>query len=118
MDTERDKKRKESEPCSDVGDSLEEDNAETHPDIDPPDTTQWMEDTLKRLKERTDDVGGLALTLEAASSCLHWREKRGEKRGKREAHCLRSVGFERGFCGLLSSLVSVTPLFLRRNVNR
>ena len=62
MDTKREK-RKDSEPCIDVGDSIEEGNAETHPDIDPPDNTQWMEDTMKKLKERTDDVSELARNM-------------------------------------------------------
>ena len=67
MDTKREK-RKDSEPCIDVGDSIEEDNAETHPDIDPPDNTQWMEDTMKKLKERTDDVS----ELERNMSRVQW----------------------------------------------
>ena len=56
MDTERDKKRKESEPCIEVRDSLEEENAQTHLDIDPSDSAIWIEDAMKRLKDRTDDV--------------------------------------------------------------
>ena len=67
MDTKREK-RKESEPCIDVGDSIEEDNAETHPDIDPPDNTQWMEDTMKKMKERTHDVS----ELERNMSRVQW----------------------------------------------
>ena len=45
--TDRDKKRKESEPCIEVGDSLEEENAQTHLDIEPSDNARWMEDSLK-----------------------------------------------------------------------
>ena len=70
MDTKREK-RKDSEPCIDVGDSIEEDNAETHPDIDPPDNTQWMEDTMEKLKERTDDVS----ELERHMSRVQWNLK-------------------------------------------
>ena len=42
MDTEKEK-RKESEPCIDVG-SLGDENAETNPDEEPTDTTKWMDD--------------------------------------------------------------------------
>ena len=40
------KKRKESEPCIDVG-SLGDENAETNPDEEPTDTTKWMDDVSK-----------------------------------------------------------------------
>ena len=63
MDTERDKKRKESEPCIEVGDSLEEENAQTHLDIDPSDNARWIEDTMQRLKDRTDDVSELETNM-------------------------------------------------------
>ena len=59
MDTERDKKRKESEPCIEEGDSLEEENAQTHLDIDLSESARWIFDAMKRLKARTDDVSEL-----------------------------------------------------------
>ena len=68
MDTERDKKRKESEPCIEVGDSLEDENAQTHLDLDPSDNARWMEDAMKKLKERTDDVS----ELETNMSGVQW----------------------------------------------
>ena len=76
MDTERDKKRKESEPCIEVGDSLEDENAQTHLDIDPSDNARWIEDTMKRLKDRTDDVS----ELETNMSGVKWQMTEVEKR--------------------------------------
>ena len=76
MDTERDKKSKESEPCIEVGDSLEEENAQTHLDIDPSDNARWMEDALKRLKDRTDDVS----ELETNMSGVQWKMTEVEKK--------------------------------------
>ena len=76
MDTERDKKRKESEPCIEVRDSLEEENAQTHLDIDPSDSAIWIEDAMKRLKDRTDDVS----ELENNMSGVQWKMTEVEKK--------------------------------------
>ena len=76
MDTERDKKRKESEPCIEVGHSLEEENAQTHLDIDASDNARWIEDAMKRLKDRTDDVS----ELETNMSGVQWQMTEVEKR--------------------------------------
>ena len=76
VDTERDKKRKEWEPCIGVGDCLEEENAQTHLDIDPSDNARWMEDTLKKLKDRTDDVS----ELETSMSGVQWEMTEVEKK--------------------------------------
>ena len=76
MDTERDKKRKESEPCIEVGDSLEEENAQTHLDINPTDSARWIEDAMKKLKERTDDVS----ELENNMSGVQWKMTEVEKK--------------------------------------
>ena len=36
---------------------------QTHLDIDPSDNARWMEDTLKKRKERTDDVSELEINM-------------------------------------------------------
>ena len=76
MDTERDKKRKESEPCIEVGGSLEDENAQTHLDIDASDNARWIEDAMKRLKDRRDDVS----ELETNMSGVQWQMTEVEKR--------------------------------------
>ena len=76
MDTERDKKRKESEPCIEVGDSLEDENAQTHLDIDPSDNARWIEDTMKRLQDRTDDVSELETNMSGVQRQMTEVEKR------------------------------------------
>ena len=76
MDTERDKKRKESEPCIEVGDSIEDENAQTHLDIDPPDNAKWIEDTIKRLQDRTDDVSELEINMSGVQRQMTEVEKR------------------------------------------
>ena len=76
MDTESHKKRKESEPCIEVGDSLEEENAQTHLDIDLSDNARWIEDAMKRLKDRTDDVS----ELETNMSGVQWKRTDVEKK--------------------------------------
>ena len=68
MDTEREKKkRKESEPCIDVG-GLEDENPQANPDEDTADTKKWMTDTIRELKERSDEVSD----LERSVSSMQW----------------------------------------------
>ena len=67
MDTEREKKRKESEPCIDVG-GLEDENPETNPDDEPTDTKKWMKETMRDLKQRSDEVSD----LERSMSSMQW----------------------------------------------
>ena len=78
MDTEREKKRKESEPCIEVGDSLEEENAQTHQDIDPSSNAKWIEDTMKRLQDRTDKK--LDTLINCFKEGMEVREKKMEAR--------------------------------------
>ena len=47
METERDKKRKESEPCIDVS-SLDEGNAVDNHEDEPIETRKWMREAMKR----------------------------------------------------------------------
>ena len=59
-----------------MGDSLEDENAQTHLDLDPSDNARWMEDAMKKLKERTDDVS----ELESNMSGVQWKMTEVEKR--------------------------------------
>ena len=52
------KKRKGSEPCVEV-EGLEDENPLVNPDEEPADTKRWMTDTLRDLKQRTDEVSDL-----------------------------------------------------------
>ena len=67
MDTEREKKRKESEPCIDVS-SLEDENPVTNPDDESTEAKKWMRETMKDLRQRTDDVS----ELERSVSTMQW----------------------------------------------
>ena len=58
METERDKKRKESEPCIDVS-SLDEGNAVDNHEDKPIETRKWMREAMKDLRQMTDDVSDL-----------------------------------------------------------
>ena len=83
METERDKKRRESEPCIEVGDSLEEENAQTHLDIDPSSNARWIEDTMKRLQDRTDDLSELEINMSGMQRQMTGVEKRLETQDKK-----------------------------------
>ena len=87
MDTERDKKRKESEPCIEVGDSLEEEKAQTHLDIDPSDSARWIDDAMKRLKARTNDVS----ELENKMSGVQWKMTEVEKKLETVSNSLKKL---------------------------
>ena len=67
METERDKKRKESEPCIDVS-GLEEENPVANHEEEPTETRKWMRETMKDLRQRTDDVSD----LERSVSTMQW----------------------------------------------
>ena len=67
METERDKKRKESEPCIDVS-SLDKGNAVANHEDEPIETRKWMRETMKDLRQRTDDVSD----LERSVSSMQW----------------------------------------------
>ena len=67
MDTEREKKRKESEPCIDVGD-LEDENLGRNLEEEPTDAKKWMEETMKDLKQRSDEMSD----LERSMSTMQW----------------------------------------------
>ena len=67
MDTEREKKRKESEPCIDVGD-LEDENPGINPEEEPTDAKKWMKETMKDLKQRSDEMSD----LERSMSTMQW----------------------------------------------
>ena len=67
MDTEREKKRKESEPCIDVI-GLEDENPVTNPDDEFSEARRWMRETMKDLRQRTDDVS----ELERSVSTMQW----------------------------------------------
>ena len=58
METERDKKRKESEPCIDVS-SLDEGTVVDNQEDEPIETRKWMREAMKDLRQRTDDVSDL-----------------------------------------------------------
>ena len=58
MDTERDKKRKESEPCIDVS-SLDDGTLMDNQEDEPIETRKWMREAMKDLRQRTDDVSEL-----------------------------------------------------------
>ena len=58
METERDKKRKESEPCIDVS-SLDDGTLMDNQEEDPIETRKWMKEAMKDLRQRTDDVSEL-----------------------------------------------------------
>ena len=83
METEREKKRKESEPCIEVGDSLEEENAQTHHDIDPSSSAKWIEETMKRLQDRTDDLSDLEMNVTGMQRQMTGVEKRLETQDKK-----------------------------------
>ena len=84
METEREKKRKESEPCIEVGDSLEEEeNAQTQNDIDPSNSAKWIEDTMKRLKDRTDDLSDLEMNVTGMQRQMTGVEQRLESQDKK-----------------------------------
>ena len=51
-------KRKECEPCVDVG-GLEDKNLHVNPDEELADTKKWMTDTIGDLRQRTDEVSDL-----------------------------------------------------------
>ena len=61
-ETERDKKRKESEPCIDVS-SLEEGTAVDNQEDEPIESRKWMREAMKDLRQRTDDVSDLERTV-------------------------------------------------------
>ena len=58
METERDRKRKESEPCIDVS-SLDEGTVMDNQEDEPIETRKWMREAMKDLRQRTDDVSDL-----------------------------------------------------------
>ena len=67
MDKEREKKRKESEPCIDVS-GLEDENPFTNPDDESTEARKWMRETMKDLRQRTDNVS----ELERSVSTMQW----------------------------------------------
>ena len=67
MDTEREKKRKESEPCIDVS-GIEDENLVTNPEDESTEARKWMRGTMKDLRQRTDDVS----ELERSVSTMQW----------------------------------------------
>ena len=66
MDTERGK-RKESEPCIDVS-GLEDENPEIKTDDESTEAKKWMRETMKDLRQRTDDVS----ELERSVPTMQW----------------------------------------------
>ena len=100
MDTEREKRRKESEPCIDVG-SLEDENPGMNNDEEPTDAKKWMRETMKDLKQRFErcvrprkvyvycavghgrSQGDLKQSYQLA--CKNDRGKRGARQEKRDA---------------------------------
>ena len=67
METERDKKRKESEPCIDVS-SLDDGTLMDNQEEDPIETRKWMKEAMKDLRQRTDDVS----ELERSVNNMQW----------------------------------------------
>ena len=67
MDTERDKKRNESEPYIDVG-GLEDENLQANLDEEIADTKKWMSEAIRDLKERSDDMSD----LERLRTSVNW----------------------------------------------
>ena len=62
MDTERDKKRKESEPNIDTS-GIENERSQTESDEDTATSKRWMTEAMKQLKERMDDVSEVERSL-------------------------------------------------------
>ena len=69
MDTERDKKRKESEPYIDVG-GLEGEKPQEDPD-EVVATKKWMSEAMRELKERSDDMSELEQSITKVQSDMN-----------------------------------------------